>query len=221
MQPLTLTTPKPLVSVGGVRMIDSIIAALHHNGIREIYVVVGYKKEQFAGLPRQYPGLTLLDNPDYDRANNISSLYYARAHLENAAILDADQLIRDPSILSPRFSRSGYCCRRVTGHTDEWLLTVDAQNTVTHCSRTGGSDGWELHSVSLWTAEDGRRLARQLEEEYIQHQNTQLYWDDVALFCHPADYDLTIRPMADDALTEIDSLAELAALDASYRPLLP
>ena len=39
MRPLTLETPKPLVRVNGVRMIDSVIAALWTNGIREIYVL--------------------------------------------------------------------------------------------------------------------------------------------------------------------------------------
>ena len=42
MRPITLTTPKPLVKVNGVRMIDTVIQGLHHNGIKEIFVVVGY-----------------------------------------------------------------------------------------------------------------------------------------------------------------------------------
>ena len=50
MNPITLKTPKPLVKVNGVRMIDSVIHALHANGINEIYVVVGYLKEQFYEL---------------------------------------------------------------------------------------------------------------------------------------------------------------------------
>ncbi len=216
MQPVTLTTPKPLVRVGGLRMIDSVIGALHRNGITEIYVVVGYRKEQFAGLPAQYPGLTLIENPDYARANNISSLYYARRYLENAVILDGDQLILDPSILAPRFDRSCYCCCYTEGPTEEWLLTVDTDRTVVHCSRTGGTGGWELHSVSFWTAADGRRLAADLEEIYLHQGQTQLYWDDVALFCRPKDYRLTIRPMAADALVEIDSMDELIALDPAY-----
>ena len=57
MRPLTLRTPKPLVRVGGVRMIDTILQGLWQNGIREIYVVVGYLQEQFRDLPREYPGL--------------------------------------------------------------------------------------------------------------------------------------------------------------------
>ena len=71
MRPLTLTTPKPLISVNGTRMIDSVIAALHANGITEIHVVVGWLKEAFASLPEQYPGLTLIENPYFDSCNNI------------------------------------------------------------------------------------------------------------------------------------------------------
>ena len=48
MHPVTLTTPKPLVKVNGKRMIDKVIDGLHQNGIQEIYIVVGYLKEQFA-----------------------------------------------------------------------------------------------------------------------------------------------------------------------------
>ena len=93
MHPLTRKVPKPLISVCGERMIDTVIRALRINGITEIYVVVGYRKEDFASLTREYPGLTLIENPDYHRANNISSLHAARAYLENAMILDADQII--------------------------------------------------------------------------------------------------------------------------------
>ena len=106
MRPVTETTPKPLVTVKGRRMIDTIIQALHQNGIYEIYVVVGYLKERFGSLPEEYPGLTIVENPDYLTANNISSLYYARAHLGSCVILDGDQLVEDPEILMPEFSRS-------------------------------------------------------------------------------------------------------------------
>ena len=52
--------------------------------------------------------LKLLYNPDYAVCNNISSLYVAREHLENAIILDGDQIVFNPEILSPSFERNPF-----------------------------------------------------------------------------------------------------------------
>ena len=219
MRPLTLTVPKPLVRVNGKRMIDTVIEGLHENGIREIYVVVGYLKEAFAELPAQYPGLTLIENPYYDTCNNISSLYAAREHLENAMILDGDQIIYNPRILRPEAERSGYNAVWTDEETDEWLMRVE-DGIVTSCSRTGGAHGWQLYSISRWSAEDGRRLREHLELEFEVKENRQIYWDDVAMFCHPEEYRLGVVPMQAGDIIEVDSLAELVGLDPGYAAFL-
>lgn len=120
MRPVTLTTPKPLVKVNGERMIDTVIQGLHENGITEIYIVVGYLKEQFYTLEQEYPGVTIIENPYYDTCNNISSLYVARDYIENAMILDGDRLcITEQSFLRslnvPVITVSGRTKRRMNG----------------------------------------------------------------------------------------------------------
>ena len=111
MYPLTLTTPKPLVKVNGVRMIDTVVDGLRSNGITEIYVVVGHLKEQFyewaterqaewaaerqaewakeetCEWAKEQPGVRIIENPDYATYNNISSLYVAREHLGECIII--------------------------------------------------------------------------------------------------------------------------------------
>ncbi len=216
MQPVTLYTPKPMVKVNGIRMIDTVIRGLHQNGIYEIYVVVGHLKDQFRKLEKEYEGVQLIENPYYAVCNNISSLYVARDHIENAIILDGDQIIYNPEILAPEFERSGYNCVWTDKETDEWLLTV-RNGIVEECSRTGGKNGWQLYSVSRWTSEDGKKLKRHLEMEFEQKKNTQIYWDDVALFCYPEEYQLGIRKMNREDIIEIDNLNELMQMDPGYQ----
>lgn len=218
MKPLTLETPKPLINVNGYNMINTIIDALHYNGVHEIYIVIGYMKEKFKKLQNEYENITLLENPYYDKANNISSLYVARNYIENSIILDGDQIIYNKEILNPYFEKSSYCASW-TEYTDEWLLTVK-NNNIINCSRNGGKEGYRLYSVSFWDSQDGRKLKRHLEEEFIKNNNKDIYWDDVAMFCHQHQYKLGIREVEKNDLVEIDSLRELSQIDNSYKYIL-
>lgn len=219
MRPLTFTTPKPLVEVNGVRMIDTVIQALQENGISDIYIVVGYLKERFRILKELYDGVHLIFNPFYEQCNNISSLYAAREYLGECVIVDGDQMIYRTEIFARTFPKSCYCCKWTEGQTGEWLLDLK-EGRVIRCRRTGGQKGWQLYGVSFWTEEDGCRLRQHLEYEFAEKKNRQIYWDDVALFCYPEDYDLGIRKIRDGDIVEIDSLEELARTDSRYRQML-
>ena len=218
MQPLTFETPKPLVKVKGVRMIDTVVDGLHINGIREIYVVVGYMKEQFYEWAKEKEEVQIIENPFYDTCNNISSLYFAREHLSDCIILDGDQIIYNPSVLEPQFTLSGYNAVRCDGETREWLMDVE-NGVVKSCSRTGGAHGWQLYSISRWSKDDGERLKKHLEFEF-ERGNRDIYWDDVAMFCHFDDYTLGIKEMKSGDIIEIDGLEELVAIDSSYKSYL-
>lgn len=214
MQPLTSEIPKPLVKVNGVRMIDTVIEGLHANGICEIHVVVGYLKEQFYEWARGTNGIDVIENPYYSSSNNISSLYVAREYIEDCIILDGDQMVYNTAALDPHFELSGYNAVWCEDNTEEWLMDVE-DGVVRSCSRTGGKRGWQLYSVSRWSAEDGKKLRKQLEEEF-ENGNRKIYWDDVVMFCHFGDYHLGIYKMKKEDIIEIDDLDELISIDKTY-----
>ena len=158
--------------------------------------------------------MQIIENPYYDTCNNISSLYVAREHLGDCIILDGDQIIYNPEILDPHFTLSGYNAVWCEGETKEWLMEVQ-DGIVKSCSRTGGRHGWQLYSISRWSGEDGAKLRRHLEQEF-EGGNRQIYWDDVAMFCHFSEYTLGIREMRQEDIIEIDDLEELVKADPSY-----
>lgn len=216
MQPLTYSTPKPLIEVNGVRMIDTIIDALIANGIDDINIVTGYLADSFKILCSKYPMINFINNPDYDKYNNISSLYYARHLLDTEVIItDADQIIRNKDILSPLFLRSGYNASEVFSHTDEWVMSVEG-GIVTACSRNGGDKGWQLYSISRWNRNDAMKLRKYVELEFEKNKRRDIYWDDIPMFIHFTDFKLGIRVIDTNDLVEIDSLEELRKIDMKY-----
>lgn len=218
LAPVTLDTPKPLVTVNGVRMIDTIIDGLYANGINDIHVVTGYMMERFSELHEKYPGIHLISNQFYTEYNNISSLYVAKDILSQGEcmILDGDLVISNDKILHADFERSGYSAIWTEEGTDEWLMQVDEEGIVTSCSRDGGEKGWILFSISRWSAEDAYRLRKYLEYEFDHAGNRHLYWDDVPMFRHLDKFRLGITPMDRGDVMEIDSYDELVKVDPSY-----
>lgn len=219
MLPITAQTPKPLVEVNGIRMIDSVVDALHQVGITDIYVVAGYLKEQFYEWKQKYPEVKIVENDQFSVCNNISSLYVARHLLdEDCMILDADQIINDPQVLKADFSCSGYASSWCDHPTKEWLLEVQGDK-VQSCSRGGGPQGWRLYSVSRWTKKDARKLASLATKEF-ECGNRHIYWDDIPVFIYKDQFDLKIFKISEGDVEEIDSLAELAEKDNRYQVFL-
>ena len=72
--PVTLNTPKPLVRVKGVRMIDTLLDAVLAAGIEDIVIVRGYLGEQFDQLLYKYPQIRFIENPAYNESNNSNYL---------------------------------------------------------------------------------------------------------------------------------------------------
>lgn len=218
LRPVTNEMPKPLIPVCGKRIIDSAIEALRKNGIEEIYIIVGYMKEAFAEAFEGDEHIHLIENQHYLEGNNITSLYAAREFLPESFVLEADILVQNPDIFKPEVEKSGYMATWMDP-APEWLIDVK-NNRIQSCEIEGSRPSYRLWGISMWDKEQGERLSEEIRYLFEDKCQWDIYWDQVALMLSKDQYDLGIREISENALCEIDTVAELAAIDPSYQSYL-
>ncbi|SHK70054.1 CTP:phosphocholine cytidylyltransferase [Selenomonas ruminantium] len=215
MAPLTDILPKPLVKVHGKPIILTLLEAVQAAGIEEIYIVRGYLGEKFDCLLADYPQIRFIDNPDYEKANNISSIVAAADYLENAYIIESDLLLSNPALIPAEQEESNYLAIPKE-KSDDWCFYTDEAGCIRKMA-VGGENCQQMVGISYWTAEDGARLARRAKELYADPANHQLYWDEIALSRYLPEFTIRVRQCQQEDVIEIDTLAELQLIDSSYR----
>ena len=211
--PITLNTPKPLVRVKGVRMIDTLLDAVVAAGIEEIYIVRGYLGEQFDQLLYKYPNIKFIENPLFNEANNISSALLARHLMQNAYVLEADLYLSNPNLITKYQYTSNYLGVPVES-TDDWCFEVK-NRIITKCG-IGGTNCYHMFGISYWTEEDGAKLAEDIQKVYRMPGGKERYWDQVALEYCIKNYKVEVRPCTFDDIIEIDTYSDLKKLDNTY-----
>ncbi len=211
--PITLNTPKPLVRIHGVRIIDRLIDACLAAGINEIYIVRGYLAEQFDQLLYKYPMIRFLENPAFNEANNISSALVARYLLSNAYVFEADLLISNPNIITKYHYTSNFLAIR-KDRTDDWCFEV--KNDVITEEKVGGENCWQMVGISYWNEADGHKLSQDIPDVYNSPGGKERYWEQAPLVYRKEHYAVEVRECFDEDIVEIDTFRELKAVDSTY-----
>ena len=213
--PITFNTPKPLVRVHGVRIIDRLIDACLGAGIDEIIIVRGYLGELFDQLLYKYPMIKFLENPAYNEANNISSSLVARYMLSNAYVFEADLLISNPSIIRKYHYTSDFLAIKKE-RSDDWCFKVRDGVIVEEKVGGEGDDIWQMVGISYWNEPDGHKLSQDIADVYASPGGKERYWEQVPLVYRKDHYRVEVRECKDDDIVEIDTFKELKAIDKTY-----
>lgn len=124
MMPATADCPKPLATMNGVRILETLLDALTAAGIRDIIIVRGYRKGRFDALLEKYPFLTLVDNDLYDQTNNISSAMAVLDKIDSCYLCEADLYITNPAVIT-KYQYASNILGSYSLETDDWSFQLD------------------------------------------------------------------------------------------------
>ena len=206
MMPATADRPKPLVTVNGVRILETLLDALAAVGIRDITVVRGYRKECFDALLEKYPFLTLVDN--------ISSVMAGLNKLDGCYLCEADLYITNPGIITKYQYASNilgaYCLE-----TDDWSFQMDGNGHIINYQK-GNTFCYNYYGISYWTQADSARLREDFRQVYGEAGGKDYFWEFIPLVLRKERYAVEIRQCRKSDIMEIDNYYELAQLDSTY-----
>ena len=210
--PLSYEKHKALVNVKGEVLIERQIRQLQESGIREIVIVVGYRKEQFAYLRDKY-SVILVENTDYETRNNNGSIYAVKDYLKNSYICSADNYFRH-SPFEKEVEESYYAALYAEGETKEWCMQEDENGYICNV-QIGGANAWYMLGHAFWSESFSKKFVEILLSEYDKPQTKDLLWESIFLQ-HLPELPMKIRKYANDDIYEFDSLDELREFDERY-----
>ncbi len=210
--PLAYETPKALIPVRGEVLIERQIRQLQTAGVKDIYIVTGYKHESFSYLA-DLPGVRLIHNPEFRERNNHSSIYAARTVLANSYICSADNYFHsNPFTTQPEDSY--YAAVYAEGPTDEWCIEAGADGYIDRVE-IGGQNSWIMLGHTFWAETFTRTFLEILDKEYDLPETKGRLWEAIYR-SHLDELKMCIRPYPEDFIFEFDSLEELRAFDPTY-----
>lgn len=185
---LTYDKPKPLISVGGTPMLQRLLRQFIGYGVDELTIVVGHHENQIRSAVEEVAGsipVTFIHNPSYEKTNNAYSLWLARDRLSGVDVLSEADIVMDDEVvyaLLKEAPEASWAVRPFFNDQDGALLTMDAQRNLSSIRIVRPPTQWEpggFKSMGLLrlSRSFGSRLSSWLDEEIVQRERTDRYYD--------------------------------------------
>lgn len=210
--PLSYEKPKSLLEVKGEVLIERQINQLREVGIENITIVVGYMKDKMMYLADKF-NVNIVENDDYYRYNNTSSLKLVTDKLSNTYICSSDNYF----LINP-FEKyvynSYYSCVFEDGYTDEYCVSFD-ENGIIKSVKIGGNSSWIMLGHVYFNRDFSSKFVNILNREFENDITKQQLWEDLYIR-YIDELEMNIRKYDNNFIKEFDSLEELRLFDSSY-----
>ena len=212
--PLSLEKPKGLLVVKNEVLIERQIEQLQEAGIKEIVIVLGYKKEAFFYLESKYEGLRIIINPEYNTKNNTHTLYLAQKYIKNSYICSSDDYFEE-NPFEEYVYQSYYAAIHVTEKTNEWYMIPDRKGNIARVEKSG-AEGDIMLGHAYWDRDFSAGMIKLLNEDHDVGSYDSVLWEQVLTEHVKSLAPMNIKVYPSDQIFEFDSLDELRAFDSNY-----
>lgn len=226
----TRENTKCMVPVNGVKLIDRVLSQLEEVGIGKLTIVVGYKGrnlKEYIGAKAHRIAIDFIDNPVYDRTNNIYSLYLAAEQLkkDDTLLLESD-LIYDTAILKKILedkSPNVALVAKYESWMDGTMVRIDEDCNITNFipksdfSYAHADKYYKTVNIYKFSKEFARDKYIPFLEAYTKTVGNNEYYENVLrIITFLSNTDLKALPLEDEKWYEIDDKQDLDIAEALF-----
>ena len=211
MVPINVETPKAFVEVHGEALIERQIKQLNAVGITDIYVVVGFMKEQFDYLIDKY-GVKLIVNTGYSTKNNLHSLRLAEKYIGNSYIVPCDIWCEE----NPFSKTELYSWYMLSDNkVKESYVRVNRKNEPV--SIPEDEEGNAMIGISYILEDDANKIKNELEHLDSDDKYNDSFWEET-LFLEGR-MTLKAKVVSGEKAIEINTYEQLREFDSDSKQL--
>ena len=226
----TRNNTKCMVEVNGVKLIDRLLTQLSSYDLRRVVIVVGYEGEKLKSyLGNNYRGLNIeyVDNPIYDKTNNIYSLSLAKDKLiEDDTLLIESDLIFENSLFDNIITCS-YPNVALVDKYQSWMdgtmVRIDEENNIVNfvpkkAFKYSDIDYYyKTVNIYKFSSDFSKNVYVPFLEAYTKALGDNEYYEQVLRVITLLDTcDLKALPLTGEKWYEIDDVQDLRIAEAIF-----
>ena len=228
----TQDNTKCMLEVNGVKLIDRALATLHEINVSRVVLVVGYKgqnvKDYVGNIYKGTP-IVYVDNPIYDKTNNIYSLFLAKDYMaeEDTILLESD-LIYEPGVIK-KLLADDYPNIALVDKYESWMdgtvVTIDNES---HITRFIDKNRFKFEEIkSYYKTVNIYKFSKEFSCKYyipfltaysIALGNNEYYEQVLRVILHLHEAPLKALPLSGEVWYEIDDVQDLDIASGMFAP---
>jgi choline kinase len=219
LAPLTDRTPKCLVTVNEISILERLICSLQEHNFNRLVVVIGHQGNcirDYLGTRKKGMDITYITSPLYKTTNNIYSLWLARNVIDEPFLLIESDLVFDTDMLTDMLCPDRVAVAEIEPWMDGTTVTINNQMEIDafHCGAQI-ADGQQYKTVNIYSLSAATwQLVKERLDNQVSNNKVNGYYEtvfadmvkDECLFFTPVFFD-------SNSWYEIDTISDLRAAE--------